>query len=32
MLVTEVPKSEERVNGAEIIPEEIKAEKLSNLV
>jgi len=25
--VTEFPKGEERVNGAEIIPEEIKAEK-----
>lgn len=30
--VTEFPKGEERVNGAEIIPVEIKAEKMSNLV
>lgn len=30
--VTEFPKRKERVNGAEIIPEEIKTEKISNLV
>lgn len=32
ILVTKVPKREERVNGTEIIPGAIKAEKYSKLV
>lgn len=32
ILVIEVPKREERVNGTEIIPGTIKSEKISNLV
>ena len=32
MLVSEFPQRKERVNGTEIIPVTIKAEKISNLV